>query len=135
MPFYASDSGNDGGASLVALGGRRQQVSIPAQGAPGWVLEVDADAQTGTLTQVVRFAAPLDGDATDKEIALYDWTDQQLQVLSKKLMPSEYKRSCAFCGRSGEEVSKLIAGPSAYICSDCVVLCNEIMNTEQEEPG
>ena len=35
--------------------------------------------------------------------------------------------TCSFCGKSQEEVSKLIAGPDVYICDECVDLCNEIV--------
>lgn len=34
---------------------------------------------------------------------------------------------CSFCGKSQQEVKKLIAGPSVYICDECVALCNEII--------
>jgi len=38
------------------------------------------------------------------------------------------KPRCSFCGKSQDEVSKLIAGPAgAYICSDCIQLCNVIL--------
>jgi len=37
---------------------------------------------------------------------------------------------CSFCGKSQSEVVKLIAGSSAYICNDCVELCNEILEEE-----
>ena len=42
---------------------------------------------------------------------------------------------CSFCGKSQDEVKKLIAGPSVYICDECVSLCNEIIQEEfaQEE--
>jgi len=39
---------------------------------------------------------------------------------------------CSFCGRSQSEVKKLIAGSSAYICNECVELCNEILEEEYE---
>ena len=35
--------------------------------------------------------------------------------------------SCSFCGKSQKEVEKLIAGPSVYICNECVDLCNDIL--------
>ena len=38
--------------------------------------------------------------------------------------------SCSFCGASQESVKKLIAGPSAYICNDCIELCNDIVSEE-----
>ena len=42
---------------------------------------------------------------------------------------------CSFCGKSQDEVKKLIAGPSVYICDECVSLCSEIIQEEygQEE--
>jgi len=40
--------------------------------------------------------------------------------------------SCSFCGKSQKEVKKLIAGPSVYICDECVELCNGIITEEYE---
>ena len=40
--------------------------------------------------------------------------------------------SCSFCGKSQKEVRKLIAGPSVYICDECVELCNDIVTEEYE---
>lgn len=37
---------------------------------------------------------------------------------------------CSFCGKSQHEVRKLIAGPSVYVCDECVTLCTEIINDE-----
>ncbi|MGE4606607.1 MAG: ClpX C4-type zinc finger protein, partial [Myxococcota bacterium] len=43
--------------------------------------------------------------------------------------------SCSFCGKSQREVKKLIAGPTVYICDECIELCNDIIAEEysQEE--
>ena len=40
------------------------------------------------------------------------------------------KLNCSFCGKAQNEVKKLIAGPSVYICNECVDLCNEIIDDE-----
>ncbi len=40
--------------------------------------------------------------------------------------------SCSFCGKSQREVRKLIAGPSVYICDECIGLCNDIIADELE---
>jgi ATP-dependent Clp protease ATP-binding subunit ClpX len=40
---------------------------------------------------------------------------------------------CSFCGKSQHEVRKLIAGPSVYICDECVDLCNDIISEEIRE--
>ncbi|MDP6625037.1 MAG: ClpX C4-type zinc finger protein, partial [Nitrospinota bacterium] len=37
---------------------------------------------------------------------------------------------CSFCGKGPAEVRKLIAGPTVYICDECIELCNEIMVEE-----
>ena len=37
---------------------------------------------------------------------------------------------CSFCGKSQDEVRKLIAGPSVYICDECISLCNDIISDE-----
>ncbi len=41
--------------------------------------------------------------------------------------------SCSFCGKSQKEVKKLIAGPSVYICDECISLCNDIIAEELEK--
>ncbi|HVN41315.1 MAG TPA: ATP-dependent Clp protease ATP-binding subunit ClpX, partial [Steroidobacteraceae bacterium] len=40
---------------------------------------------------------------------------------------------CSFCGKSQHEVRKLIAGPSVFVCDECVELCNDIIREELEE--
>ncbi len=40
---------------------------------------------------------------------------------------------CSFCGKSQHEVKKLIAGPSVFVCDECVTLCNDIMREEAKE--
>ena len=40
---------------------------------------------------------------------------------------------CSFCGKSQHEVRKLIAGPSVFICDECVDLCNAIISEEIQE--
>jgi ATP-dependent Clp protease ATP-binding subunit ClpX len=42
---------------------------------------------------------------------------------------------CSFCGKSQEQVRKLIAGPGVYICDECVDLCNEILDEELFDAG
>ena len=48
-------------------------------------------------------------------------------------MPSKEstdKLNCSFCGKGQDDVKKLIAGPSVYICNECVDLCNDIIEEE-----
>ena len=39
---------------------------------------------------------------------------------------------CSFCGKSQHEVRKLIAGPSVFICDECIELCNDIIREETQ---
>ena len=43
---------------------------------------------------------------------------------------SDDKLKCSFCGKTQDQVKKLIAGPEVYICDECVELCNEILDEE-----
>lgn len=45
--------------------------------------------------------------------------------------PEEILR-CSFCGKSQNEVKKLIAGPSVYVCNECIDICNEIINDDEQ---
>jgi hypothetical protein len=40
---------------------------------------------------------------------------------------------CNFCGKTQHQVKKLIAGPDVYICDECVGLCTEILEEEQQK--
>ena len=40
---------------------------------------------------------------------------------------------CSFCGKSQNEVQKLIAGSEAYICNKCIDICNEIIADDQQQ--
>jgi ATP-dependent Clp protease ATP-binding subunit ClpX len=52
--------------------------------------------------------------------------------LSKNSDKGKHSLVCSFCNRSQEEVRKLIAGPSVYICDECIDLCNDIIAEEVE---
>ncbi len=43
--------------------------------------------------------------------------------------------TCSFCGKSQREVKKLIAGPTVYICDECIDLCNDIIREEGQKSG
>ncbi|MFY8130189.1 MAG: ATP-dependent Clp protease ATP-binding subunit ClpX [Burkholderiaceae bacterium] len=50
--------------------------------------------------------------------------------MSEKKGSSEKLLYCSFCGKSQHEVKKLIAGPSVFICDECIELCNDIIREE-----
>ena len=51
----------------------------------------------------------------------------------KKTNGITIKLNCSFCGKSQDEVKKLIAGPMVYICDECIELCNEIIQEEAKK--
>jgi ATP-dependent Clp protease ATP-binding subunit ClpX len=51
----------------------------------------------------------------------------------KKRVASPHPIRCSFCGRGQDEVTRLVSGPSVYICSECVKLCSDILEGELEE--
>ncbi len=52
--------------------------------------------------------------------------------MAKKEEPND-QFFCSFCGKNQKEVKKLIAGPSVYICNECIKLCSEIIEDEEKE--
>ena len=56
-------------------------------------------------------------------------------MAEKKGTTSEKNLYCTFCGKSQHEVKKLIAGPSVFICDECIDLCNEIIRDEVPDNG
>src|SRR3990167_9801884 len=53
----------------------------------------------------------------------------------KKGSSSDKILYCSFCGKSQHEVKKLIAGPSVFICDECIELCNDIIRDEVAAPA
>jgi hypothetical protein len=41
---------------------------------------------------------------------------------------------CSWCGKTQQQVKRIVAGPGVYICNECIELCNEIMHEELNEP-
>ena len=53
--------------------------------------------------------------------------------MAKKVKDSKKVLYCSFCGKSQNEVKKLIAGPSVYICDECVALCGDIVIQDEAD--
>jgi ATP-dependent protease Clp ATPase subunit len=59
-----------------------------------------------------------------------------IEKLGKDLKVAEEKKSaintlyCSFCGKSQHEIKKLIAGPTTFICDECIILCADIVSEE-----
>jgi ATP-dependent Clp protease ATP-binding subunit ClpX len=55
---------------------------------------------------------------------------EEAMTMIKRNNGRTIKLHCSFCGKSQDEVKKLIAGPMVYICDECIELCNEIIQDE-----
>ena len=53
--------------------------------------------------------------------------------MSKSSSRSQEMAACSFCGRTEDQVEKLISGPNAYICDKCVRLCMDIVEKKSRK--
>jgi hypothetical protein len=64
---------------------------------------------------------------------LFGYVANQRSNSSDESAPErETQLACSFCGKGRDKVRKLIAGPHAYICDECVALCDDILQEEYE---
>lgn len=96
-------------------------------------LEIDPDRQSAREVSGILpesdTAEPSISPA-DYAVYYYDWIAERLARFSKRYQNRMLE--CDFCGKSQQEVLKLIAGPKSYICDECVSLCNDIIAEEMD---
>ena len=51
-------------------------------------------------------------------------------LIGKDIVSTEVH--CSFCGKAQTDVAQLVAGPSAFICNECVSICNEIIESAKQ---
>ena len=78
----------------------------------------------GAVTHYLDFS----NDEVGETDPLERWFEHEASKLVEK---GRGNFSCGFCGKRQFEVEKLIAGPTAYICDECVELCHEIVEEEK----
>jgi len=69
-------------------------------------------------------------DKEDEKLEIPSFLRNQEEDHNKKEKSST--SYCSFCGKSQDEVRKMIAGPTVFICHECVDLCVEIIKEEKE---
>ena len=95
----------------------------------GWQLSIDPHKPAGQIERrsIQTFPDKYQGDPTTGKVAeeaFAEWVDRWVgEIYADAASPSR----CSFCGKSNTEVSRLIAGPTAYICNECVGLCVDIL--------
>ncbi|MGZ3295294.1 MAG: ClpX C4-type zinc finger protein [Xanthobacteraceae bacterium] len=58
----------------------------------------------------------------------------RLGVLAQRLRPHA-KLRCSFCGRTSDQVERLVAGPSVYICDECIKTCVAVLEQAGNPPS
>jgi hypothetical protein len=69
-------------------------------------------------------------DKDEEDLEIPSFLRNQEEDHDKKDKSSAY--CCSFCGKSQHDVKKMIAGPTVFICHECVDLCVEIIKEEKE---
>jgi ClpX C4-type zinc finger len=66
---------------------------------------------------------------------MWPFSQRRVGKSGERPIAEEPVKTCSFCGKSQDEVRKLIAGPTVYICDECIDLCNDIIaeGVDQEE--
>lgn len=93
------------------------------EGTPaGWVLDLGPNTLRVSKTEIVEMPGE-DGELLSQE-DVERWVDVIIREQGQKPV------ACAFCEKGQAEVLKLIAGPTCYICNECIELCHDILQTD-----
>ena len=97
----------------------------------GWILHLGNKDTQARVERRKRYCFPEDEegrfnpeDPDDVEKAWSDWLEGWLDSIIEK---AHTPTACSFCNRGREEVARLIAGPIAMICDQCVTFCQELV--------
>lgn len=93
-------------------------------------LAIEYEKRNATLTRhgVKLFAEADYEDSDDSEDHFIEFIEDAILQVTRYL--PERRQYCCFCQKHQSEVKKLIAGPTHYICDECVMLCAEIVREE-----
>lgn len=126
LPGSTVATRSDGLCAELYPSGDLRHLGYYRDGKPqGWVLDLEQDAPLGALTRTQPYE-PEPGEENSSE-PFREWVENWVGVIFEE---AEHRLRCAFCGKKQNEVLKLIAGPTCYICNECVQLCQEILATE-----
>ena len=131
----ASDDPRSGLHVELHADGQLARVSFRRDGAAvGRVLDLDPDLCRGRTVEVREFPPP---DAADEELDEADrrehfeqWVDHELMLIQDR---ATFAVRCSFCEKLSTEVRKMIAGPTTYICDECVQRCTDVLASEDED--
>ena len=99
------------------------EVKLTIAGAVVAIARVDRESRIGEVVRIFDYTTIEDHD--DQEGDPMDrFLDHQAALFDDE---ASHKLTCSFCGKGQHEVKKLIAGPTSYICDECIGLCAEIV--------
>jgi hypothetical protein len=131
LPFHET-RGADGALAEFDTAGRLTHLSVWKDGMTrGHRVTIDRDAETVLVehTEWLHTSDYANGDASDTETPFRAAVDVALGHVWDDVDPTRRVR-CAFCEKQQHQVKRLIAGPTSYICDECVQLCAEIIATQ-----
>ncbi len=129
IPFAFEEGHGEGVRAFFSPEGHLQRLMfIRGGGVTGYDLRVKSNATEAYYARIRSFPDPAD-PPDDPEIALGQFVRGAIDEMAKALPVAPLR--CAFCEKTQAEVARLIAGPTCYICDECVRLCHEII---QDEP-
>lgn len=97
-------------------------------------LHLERGALRGRIEKIEITRSPSRRDVEDSgetEEAEFDfWVREAIRSIYEL---TEFVRRCDFCGKTDAEVATLIAGPTAYICDECIATCNTILEDNRSQ--
>jgi hypothetical protein len=98
----------------------------------GWALYAEDGAPRGHVEKKESYPFPDPDEDEGTEEEFVRWAEHWI---SEIVADASSARRCSFCGKADTDVRRLIAGPTSYICDECVGLCNSILkDVEQRDP-
>jgi hypothetical protein len=94
----------------------------------GWSLYLDGTSFSGRVQREQTIVYP-EADVVASEAGFAEWAERWIGEISAD---ARSDRQCSFCGKGDGEVRRLIAGPTSYICDECVGICSAILRDIQE---
>ncbi|HNB23306.1 MAG TPA: ClpX C4-type zinc finger protein [Candidatus Melainabacteria bacterium] len=100
----------------------------------GWILYLGHKDMQARVVRRKRYAFPEDEegrfdpeDAEQVERSWCDWLEGWIDSIVEK---AHSPKTCSFCNKGREEVFKIVAGPAAMICDECVAFCQDLVAEE-----
>jgi hypothetical protein len=105
----------------------------PGQG-ESTILYLDRDASDGRVVRTTIFShlPDLAGEIFEYEVEPDRFPGWAAACIEEICLAAGPNPRCAFCDKTREEVSQLIAGPRSYICNECIALCHQIIAEEHQ---